>query len=274
MSVSGPSGVATRVQRERHESATAPDVFPAHPRAALWTRPVSDTGVPGRADGPVRIARRDRARARERPEAAVPVRRLHARRVLRDRRSGGRLLRPLPAVLRPRAHRVPPPPRPRARSTASTSRCARRPSSITPPPASTTCSRCSCASRGSGRRASPTTTPPTGSTRTEDTLMATVERDGRLHRARRAQARCRCPTPSASGSPRSRTEPRVTERRSARPVRSPGRAGGAADLPLPLPLVVRDQPGWQPPSLVSRYPARQAATITRSREPTASSATA
>ena len=56
---------------------------------------------------------RDRARARDRPQAAVPLRGLRARRVLRHRRAGRRLLRPLHAVLRPRAHRVPPAPRPR-----------------------------------------------------------------------------------------------------------------------------------------------------------------
>ncbi len=45
--------------------------------------------------------------------AAVQVLRAHAGLVLRHRRAGGRLLRALHAVLRPRAHRVPPLPRAR-----------------------------------------------------------------------------------------------------------------------------------------------------------------
>ena len=56
---------------------------------------------------------RDRARAHDGAAAAVSVRGLHAGWVLRDRRSGRRLLRPVHAVLRSRTHGVPPPPRAR-----------------------------------------------------------------------------------------------------------------------------------------------------------------
>ena len=108
---------------------------------------------------------RDRARARHRPQAAVSIRGLRARRVLRHRRAGRRLLRPLHAVLRPRPHRVPPPPRPRAPRRRRLRDARGRASSTSPARGSTTCSRSSFASSESGAPASPTTMRPTGSTR-------------------------------------------------------------------------------------------------------------
>ena len=87
------------------------------------------------------------------PQAAVQVLGPRTCRLLGHGRPGHRVLRPLHAVLRHRALRVPPPPRP-ARTDprrASSSSCARPTSSTMPPLASTTCWRSSCAKRLRGR---------------------------------------------------------------------------------------------------------------------------
>src|SRR5262249_15212020 len=88
---------------------------PPEPRSAL-----AGPDVPQARRGPRRYPRLgspgDRARARDGADAAVPVRGAHSGRVLGHGRAGCRLLRAVHAVLRPRACRVPPPPRPSAAS--------------------------------------------------------------------------------------------------------------------------------------------------------------
>ena len=85
---------------------------PAQPRGAVRggdDRPPRRARRPdpelSRVDDPLELGRAHR------PAAAVPLLGADARLVLGHRRAGRRLLRPLPALLRPRAHRVPPPPR-------------------------------------------------------------------------------------------------------------------------------------------------------------------
>ena len=101
-----------------------------------------------------RGGRPPRARSRHRPQTALQVLGARARVVLGHGRAGHRLLRPLPPLLRPRPHRVPPPPQDAPFAQAGGDFVMRAlASSTTRPPASTTSSRRSSAFGGSAARA-------------------------------------------------------------------------------------------------------------------------
>ena len=96
-----------------HRAAAAPE-----PRGALRGADGREAGRGARSSSAPRRRPSRRARPRHRPPAAVQVLGAGTRLVLGHGRAGRRLLRPLPAVLRPRAHRVPPPSRRRSRAGA------------------------------------------------------------------------------------------------------------------------------------------------------------
>ncbi len=161
------------------------------------------------------------ARPRHRPAAAVQVLGADARLVLRHGRAGRRLLRPLPAVLRPRADRVPPAPRhPRdARHRRRRVRHARierrvpragplrRPARVLRP-----------RSAASGGRASPTSASPLRLP--DDALMVTATQTLVL-----VDLETRRPTPIPEAG--ARADPRVRGRR-PRGVSPGGRRAAAA----------------------------------------------
>ena len=90
----------------QHRAPPSPE-----PRGALGASDGGEARRGARADPELTRDHAPRARPRDRPPAAVQVLRADAGLVLRHRRAGCRLLRPLPPLLRPRAHGVPPAPR-------------------------------------------------------------------------------------------------------------------------------------------------------------------
>ena len=94
-----PAARARRLGRRRESATRGSSVPRREPAAASLAASIA------------LVTDRAPARPRDGPEAAVQVSRVHAGRILGHGRAGDRLLRPVPALLRPCARRVPPAPR-------------------------------------------------------------------------------------------------------------------------------------------------------------------